>query len=299
MATQLRLEAVTTASPHFTSHGFQAALARWNRERLEPGFPSEAWEDTLNRDHRMQRLEGKYFETLREEVAEQADAVPTDADGFIAWFEGLQETGAGQGDPLFPWLAEEATLEELCWFLEQEAAGEAGFEDLTALAQVKMPTLPKLELARNYWDEMGRGNPKGMHGPLLDTLVERLALKPEIETTCWESLSLANAMTAMATNRRYAFHAVGGLGVIELTAPQRSACTAAALKRLGFTGRERHYFDLHAVLDVRHSEEWNKEVLRPLVEEDPRRARPLAEGALIRLLCGARCYARYRTALWN
>jgi Iron-containing redox enzyme len=299
MATSLRLEAVSTASPLFHSHGFQAALAAWNRDRLEPGFPSDDWEKTLERDTRMQRLEGQFVEALRAEVADRAAEAPEDADGFIAWFEALQEEGPGQGDPLFPWIAEAATQEEFCWFLEQEAAGEAGFEDLTALTQVKMPTLPKLELARNYWDEMGRGNPKGMHGPLLDTLVERLALEPRIETTCWESLALANAMTAMATSRRYAFHSVGALGAIELTAPSRSACTAAGLKRLGFTGRERHYFDLHAVLDVKHSEEWNKEVIRPLIEEDPRRARPMAEGALMRLLCGARCYERYRATLWD
>jgi len=297
MATQMRLEAVTPASPLYLSHGFQAALAGWNHDRLQPGFPSADWEKTLERDARFQRLEGAFIEALRREVAERAADAPEDADAFIAWFEALQAEGPGQGDALFPWLAEEATLDELRWFLEQEAAGEAGFEDLTALTQIKMPTRPKLELARNYWDEMGKGNPKGMHGPLLDTLVERLELNPRIEATCWQSLALANAMTAMATNRRYAFHSVGALGVIELTAPARSAYTAAALKRLGFTGRERHYFDLHAVLDVKHSEEWNKEVIRPLVEEDPRRARPMAEGALIRLLCGARCYDRYRSEL--
>jgi hypothetical protein len=256
MATKLRLEAVPSASPLFFSHGFQAALAAWNRDRVEPGFPSDDWEKTLERDTRMQRLEGQFLEALRAEVADRAAEAPENADGFIAWFEALQEGGPGQGDPLFPWLADQASLEELRWFLEQEAAGEAGFEDLTALTQVKMPTLPKLELARNYWDEMGRGNPKGMHGPLLDTLVERLALEPKIETTCWESLALANAMTAMATSRRYAFHSVGALGAIE-------------------------------------------EVIRPLVEEDPRRARPMAEGALMRLLCGARCYKQYRVELWG
>jgi hypothetical protein len=298
MATQMRLEAVKTASPLFFSHGFQSALATWNRDRLQPGFPYDDWEKSLERDNRFQRLEGMFIESLRAETADRAAAAPQDADAFIAWFEALQEDGPGQGDALFPWIADEASQPELCWFLEQEAAGEAGFEDLTALTQVKMPTRPKLELARNYWDEMGKGNPKGMHGPLLDTLVERLELNPRIEATCWESLALANAMTAMATNRRYAFHSVGALGAIELTAPGRSACTAAGLKRLGFTGRERHYFDLHAVLDVKHSEEWNKEVIRPLVEEDPRRALPMAEGALIRLLAGARCYERYRAELW-
>lgn len=246
----------------------------------------------------MLRLEGLFIETLRDEVAEEAAAAPTDADGFIAWFEGLEASGPGQHDPLFTWLAAEAELEDMRWFLRQEAAGEAGFDDLVALTQVKLPPLPKLELARNYWDEMGRGNIKGMHGPMLDVLVERLELNPQIETTVPESLAMANAMTAMATARRYAWHSVGALGVIELTAPGRAACVAKGLRRLGFTGKERHYFDLHAVLDVKHSVEWNREALRPLVEEDPRRATAIAEGALIRLNCGARCFARYREELW-
>jgi hypothetical protein len=48
------------------------------------------------------------------------------------------------------------------------------------------------------------------------------------------------------------------------------------------------------VLDVKHSEAWIAEAVRPLVEEDPRRARAMAEGALMRLTCGARCFDRYR-----
>src|SRR3546814_4192726 len=65
------------------------------------------------------------------------------------------------------------------------------------------------------------------------------------------------------------------------------------------SGRERHYFDLHAVLDVKHSEAWNREAIGPLVAEDERRARAIAEGALIRLRCGARCFERYRSILWQ
>ena len=145
---------------------------------------------------------------------------------------------------------------------------------------------------------MGRGNPKGMHGPMLAVLIDALELRAEIDDTVWESLALANAMTALATTRRYAWHSVGALGVIELTAPDRSAATAAGLRRLGFTPDERRYFDLHAVLDIKHSEAWNREALRPLVEEDPRRARAIAEGALIRLQCGERCFERYRSELW-
>jgi hypothetical protein len=105
-------------------------------------------------------------------------------------------------------------------------------------------------------------------------------------------------MTAMATRRDYAWHALGALGVIELTAPGRSAAVATGLKRLGVPAKDRLYFDLHATLDVKHSAAWNAEAIAPAVEEDPRRARAIAEGALMRLTCGARCFERYRHELW-
>ncbi|MBV9884860.1 MAG: iron-containing redox enzyme family protein [Sphingomonadaceae bacterium] len=283
----------------FLNDDFQQGLAHWNRQRLAPSLPSDDWQLILDGDAKMLRLEGAFLEELRAEIAEEAAAAPCTPEAFLAWFEGLKRTGPGQDDPLFPWLAEKAGLDDFRWFLTQEAAGEAGFDDLVACAQVKLPARAKLELARNYWDEMGRGNFKGMHGPMLDALVTALQLDPRIDTTVWESLALANAMTAMATTRRYAFHAIGALGVIELTAPGRSAATAAGLRRLGISGKDRHYFDLHAVLDVRHSEAWNEEAIGPLVAEDPRRATAIAEGALIRLACGARCFARYRQELWG
>jgi hypothetical protein len=282
----------------FLNDDFQQALAYWNRQRLAPGLPCDDWRLILDGDAKMLRLEGGFLEELRAEIAAEAEAAPRAPESFLAWFEDLARTGPGQGDPLFQWLAEVADLEQMRWFLTQEAAGEAGFEDLVAYAQVKLPARAKLELARNYWDEMGRGNAKGMHGPMLDRLVAALGLDPSIDSTVWESLALANAMTAMATTRRYAFHAIGALGAIELTAPGRSAATAAGLRRLGIDGKSRHYFDLHAVLDVRHSLAWNREAIAPLVAEDPRRATAMAEGALIRLRCGARCFARYRQELW-
>ncbi len=286
-------------SSQFLNDAFQRSLSRWNRRRLAPDFPSADWQQRLDQDHRMLRLEGAFVEELRKSVAPRAAQAPQDVEGFLTWFEDLASSGPGQGDPLFPWLATEASVEDFKYFLAQEAAGEAGFDDLTAMTQVKVPAAAKMELANNYWDEMGRGNPKGMHGPMLDALIEELALEARIEDTVWESLALANAMTAMATNRRYAWHSIGALGVIELTAPGRSRATADGLKRLGFGGKARRYFELHAVLDVKHSRDWNEKVLKPLVAEDPRRATAMAEGALIRLEAGARCFERYRQALWS
>jgi hypothetical protein len=254
-------------------------LLRFNRTRLRPALPYDDWEDDVALEARLRSLEGAFVERERCLVAERAAEAPEDPDAFVAWFESLKQTGPGQGDPLFPWLAREAPLEPFRWFLTQEVAGEAGFDDLVALTQVKLPTRAKLELARNYWDEMGRGREDAMHGPML------------------EAHSLANLLCALASNRRYTYQSVGALGVVELTAPGRAACVNRGLERLGFGMPVRRYYAVHSTLDVKHSEAWNREVLRPLVAADPRVARPIAEGALMRLAAGARCFERYRREL--
>jgi len=277
---------------------FQRRLASWNSKRLAPGRPDGDWMADLAEDYRMRTLEGLFLERCREDAAPYVADVPTDVDGFIAWYEGLKGTFPGEHDPLFPWLAEEATMEEMRWFLTQEFTGEAGFDDLLAYTQVKLPVAAKLELARNYWDEMGRGSQKGMHGPMLGILGKALDLKPTIEGTLAPPLGLGNAMVAMATNRRYVWLSVGALGVIELTAPWRAGHVAEGLKRLG-VGKPRHYYALHSAIDIKHSEDWNREALRPLVEEDPSRAPLIAEGAVIRLMWGQRCFEAYRAHLWG
>jgi hypothetical protein len=276
----------------------QQALARWNRRRLAVGKPRAAWREELEDELRMKLVEGEFVERERQAIVGRAAEAPTDVEGFIAWFEGLKQTGPGQNDPLFPWLAAEASYEQMRWFLQQEVAGEAGFDDLVAMSQVKLPVRAKLEMARNYWDEMGRGAEAGMHGPMLDQLAKALGLEPTIEATVAPSLALGNLLVAFATNRRYAYHAIGALGVVELTAPWRAERVAEGLKRVG-VGKERKYFALHATLDVAHSEAWNAEVLRPLVGEDPDCARYIAEGALMRLEAGRRCFEAYRAELWR
>ena len=300
----MTVRSLSAASPDTCDpDSVQYALARWNRDRLAPGVGAGGsaadWANDLRREHMMRFLEADMVEGLRARVAGRAAQAPTDPDGFVAWFEDLNGSGPGQGDPLFPWLARDATLDQMKWFLTQEAAGEAGFDDMVALTQVKLTGRAKLELARNYWDEMGRGSAGGMHGPMLDRTVEALDLHPTIEGTVAESLTLANVMTGLATHRRYAYHAVGALGVVELTAPGRVAQVSEGLKRLGAPPAARKYFALHAVLDVEHSRAWNEEALKPIVAETPQAARWIAEGALMRLTCGLACFETYRQHLWS
>jgi hypothetical protein len=133
-------------------------------------------------------------------------------------------------------------------------------------------------------------------------MLARLAVELGIDTSSsadvvWESLALGNLMVGLAVRPAYRYQSIGALGAIELTAPGRAARVNHGLRRLGIGGHARQYFALHATLDVKHSLAWNEEVIRQLVKSEPRTAPLIAEGALMRLNAGARCFQRYRSEL--
>ena len=113
----------------------------------------------------------------------------------------------------------------------------------------------------------------------------------------WESIALGNLLAEMALNRENAFHVVDALAVLERMAPGRAVQDNAGPRRGGFSHRACIYFPLHSTLDVKHSQAWNEDVLRPIVHERPALAQPVAEGTLIRLHSGARSFRYYREEL--
>ena len=282
-----------------TQHeSLQLRLNALNRQRLQPDVPFEGtaagWERELSDAAALAAVEVRFLERERADAAAHAATAPAQRDAFVDWFIELRRSGPGQHHPLFDYIEHEASAEQLRWFIRQEVAGEAGFDDLVALTQLRMPVRAKLEMARNYWDEMGRGKQPAMHGPLLGNLARALQVdSTPPEAIVWESLALANIMAGLAFHRRYAFHSVGALGVIELTAPTRALKVANGLERVGVSRDATRYFRLHATVDCGHSRAWNDEVLGPLLTDRPELARHLAEGAIMRLHAGARTFDRY------
>ena len=146
-------------------------------------------------------------------------------------------------------------------------------------------------------DELVRRGQHSRAEAVLEALARALKVEEAPGPVVWEAQAQSNLLVALAANRRYAYQSVGALGVIELTAPDRAAQVNEGLRRLGVGAAERRYFALHATLDRKHSASWNSEVLWSLVAGDPRTAAPMAEGALMRLNAGARCFSRYRREL--
>ena len=105
----------TDASNELEGQGFerfQIELANYNARHLMPAFPTDTWRDEVEEFAQVTRAEGEYIETVRREVSPLLANVPSGVDDFIDWFEELKRTGPGQGDELFPWLAQNASREE-------------------------------------------------------------------------------------------------------------------------------------------------------------------------------------------
>jgi hypothetical protein len=274
-------------------------LAEFNLHRLNPCIVDHQWQRHLLEDFSMLLFEGDLLESERKSINHLALDAPREPLLFLNWFEALKERGPGQHDGLFDFLETKANLSQMKWFIQQEVAGEAGFDDLTALTQIKMPMRAKLEIARNYWDEMGRGKEFGMHALMLADVASELGILPLQNSAeiVPESLALGNILLGLAANRRYAFQSVGALGAVELTAPARAEKIYRGLNRLGVSLKGQRYYLLHSSIDIKHSQSWNSEVIYPLVKNNFDYVLPIAEGALMRLKAGAQCFERYRKEL--
>ena len=283
---------------HRSDSPFHHHLAEFNRDRLTPSTTAPD-ERLLREECEVRILELRFVELEREEIAELTTTAPSDADEFAAWFEKLLWMGPGQGHQLFPWLAFHATREDMRWFLQQELAHEAGFEDRIALTQIQLPAASQLEMARGYWDEMGRGHECGTRREMLTRLAREFELDVESMDVVWESVALDNLMVALATQRHYAYESVGALAAVQLTAFSREEQVNAGLARLGIAGQARQYYALRAQLGIERFMSWSDQVIRPLVSADPSVAKHIAAGALMRLRAGERCFERYAETLWG
>ncbi|MDF1504791.1 iron-containing redox enzyme family protein [Roseisolibacter sp. H3M3-2] len=234
-----------------------------------------AWErDLLARARRTARRLG---------TALDASALPADPDAFVEWYKRVAFTHPLYEHPLHGFLSSEADRAQLERFLRLEAAGEAAFDDLVALGQVGTRGEVKIEMGRNYWDELGNGKSHAVHTHLFHRLTEGLKITaPEAHELSWPVLAGANVMLWSCIPRRNAFRAQGTLGAVELLAPQRCTRLVTGALRVGIPKKVMSYYAAHAIIDVGHAEGWLDHVVRPQVAAVPASRVGIAEGLIAR-----------------
>ena len=211
----------------------------------------------------------------------ELDELPVASENVVAEMRAL---AAGDRLPaVYRWLAREADWPELVEFLALEGGPDAGFDDLVAACQIGLTGSAKLELATNYWDEMGNGDAGEVHTTLHDQLVAAIRM-PEVPVHTLPVSALArNALGGLlATNRWLQPEMLGALGLIELQAGPRCRLVLQALARCGAPAEAMRFYEVHADVDPRHGNDWLHNVIAPIIAERPELGPRILQGAVWR-----------------
>jgi hypothetical protein len=180
----------------------------------------------------------------------------------------------------YKWLAKTATWEQVVEFLALEGGPDGGFDDLIAVCQVGLSGTAKLELAKNFWDEMGQGDLAAVHTQLHADLVAAVDMpaipRPELPVAALERVALGGLM---ATNRWLQPEMIGALGLLELQAGPRCRLVLQAFDRLGAPEGAYPFYVEHAEVDPVHGKDWMDKAIEPLAGERPEWGPRMVKGA--------------------
>ncbi len=198
---------------------------------------------------------------------------------------------SGQIPEVYDWLAQDAERDEIVDFLSLEGGPDGGFDDLVAGCQIGLQGAAKLELARNYWDEMGNGTLARVHTELHRKLSRALGLRcPPRDRQPVEALERSVLTGLLATNRWLQPELLGALGLLELQAGPRCRRVVTALERIGAGEDAIDFYAEHAEVDPRHGKDWvDKAVVA--FEDDTRWAGAILRGARWRSIVNAGFFA--------
>ena len=198
----------------------------------------------------------------------------------------------------YRWLAKEASWDELVQFLAVEGGPDGGFDDLVAVCQLGLSGSAKLELGKNYWDEMGRGDGDGVHTLMHQRMAAAIAMPhvPRTELPV-EALERAALGGLLATHRWLQPEMIGALGLLELQAGPRCRLVLQAFDRLSAPQGAYPFYVEHAEVDPVHGKDWMDKAVVPLVAERPDWGPRIVKGAWWRSTVNLRFFEAVREHL--
>lgn len=198
----------------------------------------------------------------------------------------------------YRWLARDADWQQVVAFLALEGGPDADFDDLVATCQLGLSGSAKLELATNYWDEMGNGEPAAVHTRLYEELVVAVDM-PRVPLAEQPTAALARSALCrlLATNRWLQPELLGALGLIELQAGPRCRLVLQAFDRCDAPAAAYPFYEVHADVDPRHGKDWLEKAIAPTVAAHPEWGPRVVRGALWRSAVDASFLAEVASTL--
>jgi hypothetical protein len=218
------------------------------------------------------------------------DAAPTEGKPYLSWLKGIARRHSVFKHPYYAeFICRHAQRDDLRTYVIQESLVDGRFDDFLAMMQVGTVGAAKMEIANNFWDEMGNGKPAEVHTHLFGKIYEVFdILEEELESAMTASdLLSGNLAVLLCRYRRFYPEAVGFLGMTEWLAPDRFRNVVHAWERLGLPDVGIVYHRLHITIDSQHAAGWFHNVVLPASTSAYMR-RGIARGALWRLNSSAR-----------
>jgi len=211
---------------------------------------------------------------------------PTDGREYVRWLKTIiLDHGASKHRLYQSFLKDDATVDDFRFFMAQETNLDPRFDDILALMQVGTNGAEKMEIAGNYWDEMGNGTSDDVHTAMFAKTLTAIGVDQDYlaANLLAEARISGNLSAALSLSRRHYYKAVGFFAVTEFLVPRRFKCLTEGWRRNNLSEPGIRYHDLHIGIDAVHASGWFKNVVAPIVEKDPRTGREIANGALMRL----------------
>jgi hypothetical protein len=212
--------------------------------------------------------------------------MPQDGQAYVKWLKKIISKHTSSVHPLYnDFLEKRAESSHLAFYFAQETNLDPRFDDTLAFLQIGLEVEPKLELAQNYFDEMGNGELAGVHSKMFKTTLQQIGVDDKYlqKNMLLDAQISGNISAALALSRRHYFKAVGYFGVTEYLAPRRFKHVVNAWCRNGLPEIGIIYHKLHIGIDAMHANGWFNNVVAPAVESNPDIGREIAIGAMIRL----------------
>lgn len=287
--------------PGYGASDEQLSLLHRILNRIYTAHFAVPWEhDAINIYHPLilearRRIEKSWDEAGVRQFAGLLSELPT-IDEFAEWtLDLVYKDKSNVSHPLFAFLRDRATHEQLCEFFYQETPFDIFFSDIVALMLPGVYGALRVELVSNLWDELGKGCEEQMHRNLRLAMMEHLGISPRahldnLRSYCWEELALANLYLKAVLDRGRLGQAIGAMLATETAVPGRMECQLIGWRRVGVPDDVLTYVAEHITVDVRHADGWMKKVVLPLLRAHPNLLHDVAFGIVCRLdVAGAVC----------
>jgi hypothetical protein len=214
------------------------------------------------------------------------EAPPEDPEAFCAWLSDLAlerelVPPTGMGDLL----REAATLEQMREIVAQRSLFFLKEPDPWAMVVPSLRGEAKAGLLDLLMDEYGWGRYEHMHSTVYETLMRRLGLDTGfdayLDRAAPEFLAVLNYQAMLARHRRLCRRMYGYIYLVEADSPRSMENYLAAYRRLGVEDEDvLRFYELHVTADEGHQDVALREVILPVVREQPDAREDIARGVL-------------------